>query len=271
MNIAFWSMYAGRGSTSGNMLAVSIMSSLVYSVKGIIMQLDYCSKAIDDVFESRKTTNLLMEEYAYYNKRGLDQILLKEQLEHIEVSDILDNTMPVRDTYMSYIPVSRRVKAGINNKELITGTKKIMHILNEAGKFNFIDCISGDAVISKAVLKNADVIVINICQGMDISEIIRDKDIMKKAVFLVGRYDNNSDESVSTIRKKYNISKECIGVIPYNIGFHDAIQSGKVVSYLNKYILAKRSDENFQFINDVFRATGMILRKAGYDENSIVS
>ena len=88
MNIVFWSKASGRGATSGNMLAVSIMSSLVYSVKGILVQLDYCSRSIDDVFSNRKHTNLIMEEYAYYNQKGIDELIDKCQLKDLDILDM---------------------------------------------------------------------------------------------------------------------------------------------------------------------------------------
>lgn len=270
MNIAFWSASSGRGATSGNMLAVSVMASLVYSVEGILLQFDYCSRSIDDVFSNRKNTNLLMEEYAYYNQKGIDTLLDRIQIRDIDINDINENTVPVRNTLMKYIPASRRIKSGLNDREMINSTKLILKLLNQTGDVNFIDCINGEKTVSKALLKSADVVVVNICQGMDIDRVIRDKELMKKAVFLVGRYDAKSNENLSVIRKKYGINRENIAVIPYNIGFHDAIQEGKVVPYITKYLSVKRNDDNFNFINDVFRATGMILRKAGYDEKSNV-
>lgn len=266
MNIAFWSMSSGRSATSGNMLAVSIMSSLVYSAQGILLQLDYCSKSIDDVFSNKKQTNLIIEEYAYYNQKGFDELLDRNQIKELDVTDLKENIIPVLNTHMSYIPSSRRIRPGLNDKEIIAGSKSLMKLLNRAGQYNFIDCINGDGAISKALLKVADVVVINVCQGMNLESLVRDKELMRKAVFLVGRYDDNSSESVAAIRRQYSIDRDCIGVVPYNIGFHDAIHQGKVVNYMAKHITDKRNDANFTFVNDVFRSAGMILRKAGYDE-----
>lgn len=266
MNIVFWSKASGKGATSGNMLAVSIMSSLVYSVKGILVQLDYCSRSIDDVFNNRKQTNLIMEEYAYYNQKGIDELLDKNQIKEIDVSDVRENVIPVKNTNMSYLPTSRRIRSGINEKEIVSASKTLMNLLNQAGQYNFIDCINGDRPVSRSIIKSADVVVINICQGMNIDDIVRDKALMKKAVFLVGRYDENSNDNVAGIRKRYGIDKDSIGVIPYNIGFHDSIEEGKVVPYLIKHISARRTDENFAFINSVFRSANMVLRKAGFDE-----
>ena len=266
MNIAFWSMTSGRSATSCNMLAVSLMSTIAYSIKGTLVQVDQFSMALDDVFSERRQTNLLMEEYAYYSKKGLDQLVDKAQLEEIEFDDLIENTVPIKDTHINYVPVSKRTSIGINNREYVNFTKKMLEVLNSKEQLNFIDCINGETPVSKAVLKNADVVVINLCQGMNLKNLEIDKDVLKKTVFLVGKYDEESKENVAHIRQKYGIDRNDIAVIPYNIKFHDAIQEGRLVSYISKSMNTRVANENLSFINNVFLATNMILRKAGYNE-----
>ncbi len=266
MNIVFWSEYQGRSGTSGNMLAVSVMSSLLYSLKSVVMQFDYFSRPIDDVFEGRKQTNLIMEEYAYYSRKGIDTLLDKCQLKEICLDDIRANVIPIKNVDMCYIPASRRSKFGVTNKDIISGGKRIMDLLNQAADFNFIDCINGDRSVSKSILTHADIIVVNLCQGTSNNHLALTDEMRKKAVYLVGKYDEGSNEDVRNICNKFNISKDSIAVIPYNIGFHDALHEGKLVSFLEKHMMARRTDENFAFINSVYRATDMILRRAGYDD-----
>ena len=266
MNIAFWSMTSGRSATSSNLLAISVMSSLVYSLQQTVVQLDQYSRAIDDVFGEKRQTNLLMEEYSYYSKKGLDCLIDKCQLDELNLQDLYENTIPVKDTLIGYIPVSKRTTIGINNRELNYFSKKIFEVLNHSNQLNFIDCINGDIPVSKTILKSADVVVINLSQGMNLFSLNIDKEILKKAVFLIGKYDENSKENISRICKKYGIDRNDIAIIPYNIQFNDAIHEGKLVSYLSKSINSRANDENVDFINKVYVATGMILRKAGYDE-----
>ncbi len=266
MNIVFWSKYAGRCATSGNMLAVSIMSSLIYSVKGILLQLDYRSRTLDDVFEGKRQVNLIMEEYAYYSKRGMDELMDRSQLSALTMKDVKENIIPIQNTSISYIPTFNRIRADVNDKDVICNSRELMKLLKEAEQYSFIDCVNGDGPMVKSVLENADVIVVNLCQGMSKEVVMPDKKLRDKCVYLVGRYDAASTETLSDICRRYDIRREDIMCIPYNIAFHDALVEGKVVQFLSKHISARRFDDNFDFINNVFKSTHMILKKAGYDE-----
>ena len=44
------------------------------------------------------------------------------------------------------------------------------------------------------------------------------------------------------------------------------MNEGSLVPFLSKQISVRRTDNNFAFVNGVYRATDMILRRAGYDE-----
>ncbi len=267
MNIAFWSNVAGKSATSGNMLAVSTMTSLLYSLKVVLLQLDYCSKSIDSVLEGKKDDMVINDNFSYYNKKGIDDLFDKMKLENITEEDIVYNMVNVKDTSMYYIPSSKQLYLGVEEREMGKNLEILMRMMSSVGDINFIDNINGNKYISKKILRHADVIVCNVHQGLsDIDEILGNDKLLKKTVFLVGRYDGESRETVNCIRKKYKVKKEQIGVIPYNIGYHDSIQEGNVVSFISKNIYSKRTDTNFDFISNLFNATNMILKKAGYHE-----
>lgn len=265
MNIVFWSKYQRECATSGNMLAVSIMSSLVYSANGILVQLDNRSRSIDEVLNGQSNRNHLMEEYIYYNQRGIDKIFDRSREKDIDISDIRDNIISVKDTNMEYIPATKKMKLDLKIRELNASSKSLMNLLNRMGRYNFIDCPNGDRPVSNIMLKNADLIVINMCQNMDIEDILKNPKLMKKTVFLVGKYHEDGKNSLLDIRNKYGIERESIGAIPYNEGFHRAIEEGMVIPFLTRYISVGREGKNFDFINSVYKCTDMILKKAGFD------
>lgn len=248
------------------MLAVSVMTSVFYSIKTLLLQIDTESRALDDVFEGRKEESLVKDEFSFYNKKGLDQVLENARLSILNEAIIESNIINIKHTNIHYMPIAKKSYVGIDEDEKIGIISRIADQLNTMDKINFWDIENGNDNLSKQMLKKADVVVINMSQEiMQKDKIIEEEEILKKSVFLVGKYDNNSKENTNMIRKRYGIDRDNIATVPYNIGFHDAIIEGKVVPFIMKNIFAKKHDDNFEFINGVYNATNLVLRKAGIE------
>ena len=58
--------------------------------------------------------------------------------------------------------------------------------------------------------------------------------------------------------RKYQIPKDKIAVIPYNVQFKDAVMSGDLIAFLNKNYECGRKSENYYFMKEVKKATAMI-------------
>lgn len=269
MNIAFWSSASGRSATSGNMIAVGTMASLVYSLKTVFVQFDYLSKPIEEVFEGKNTDNFIRDEMSYYKREGIDEILAKLKLKKLNDEVVLENIKNIKNTSLYYIPSSRKVRNGIDEEAAEYLSGDLPRVLRKMSDISLIDNQNGNRRLSKKSLRDCDVVVINLYQGIEEADkILEDEGIRKKAVFLVGKYDDESKDDLASIRRRYNLQKDEIGVIPYNIHFHDAINEGKVVEYIKKSMYATRNDTNFLFINELYKSTNLILKKAGINEVS---
>lgn len=265
-NIVFWSSAQGKSGTSGNTLAVSTMSAVLYSIKTLLVQLDKNSRPITDAFESGRNPNALNEEFCFYNKKGLDELIDKSKMNLIGKEVLKDNTVHIKNTNLFYMPPSRKQSTQLEEDLDRKILQNIVKGMKDFGAINFIDCMNGKNTVSELLLEKGDIIVVNMFQGMEYpEEILENPKLREKALFIVGRYDDNSRDNINNIKKKYNISSEYIGVIPYNIHFHDAINAGRIVPFMTRGIFAKKTDEDFEFINSVFNTTNMILRKAGYE------
>ncbi len=265
-NIMFWSNASGKSGTSGNMLAISTMSTVLYSLKTLLVQFDKDSNPLTRAFENGRKSNLLKEEFSFYNRKGLDEVCEKAKIMNIGREEILDNTVHVKHTNLYYMPPSRKSQEELCReldgkflKDLLQGMKAFESI-------NFIDCMNGKNELSEQMFEDCDMIVVNLFQGMDYpEEILENPYIRGKSLFVIGRYDELSYDSLDNIRRKYNIDKECIGVVPYNIRFHDAMNSGKLIPFITKGIFTKKGETDYSFIIELFHTTNMILRRAGYE------
>ncbi len=265
MNIVFWSNAAGRSATSGNMLAVSTMASVLYSLKTVLVQTDMMSKPLDEVFEGRKSDSMINEEFYFYNRKGMDELIERGRLNLLSREMIETNMVNVKHTNIYYIP-SAKEDYRQNSSETIKTYEMLMKQLKAMGKLNFWDIANGESPASKSIIANSDVVVVNLSQDSQCLKYMEEfENIIKKAVFLVGRYDSGSRRGIGSLCKEYGISKDNIAVIPYNIHFHDAINDGKIVPFIMKNIFSKKYEANFEFINNLFRATNLILQKAGVE------
>lgn len=261
-NITFWSSASGKSGTSNNMLAVSTMASVLYSLKTLLVQLDKKSSPLSLAFEGGRNINALNEEFSFYNRKGLDEIWDKSKIKKIEKEIISDNTVNVRHTNLFYMPSSQKQEEVFDERFI----KMLLEGIKDFESVNFIDCANGKNELTEPLFRDTDIIAVNLFQGMDcLDEIMEDWKIREKALFIVGRYDENSKDSVSKIRHKYNISKDSIGVVPYNIHFHDAVNDGKLVQFITRGIFSKKTDADYGFIMELYHTTNMILRKAGYE------
>ena len=89
-NITFWGNSRGKSGTSGNMLAISTMAAVLYSLKTLLIQFDRESNPIHKAFETGGHAGVLHEEFSYYNRKGLDEILDKSKIKSIGKDEIIE-------------------------------------------------------------------------------------------------------------------------------------------------------------------------------------
>lgn len=243
------------------MLAVGILSSVMYSLKTTLVQTDNISRQIDDVLEGKKAEFLVNEEFHFYKKQGLDEIIERCRL-NMFTDEVLDSNMVnVRHTNISYIP-SIKENFLEQNEEKIEAYKKLAQKLSKSGDLYFWDLKNGENDISDVIMDNSEVIVVNIPQE-NVVQMIGDEERQKRCVYVIGKYDDASKYGQSNFYKDFNIEKNHLGVIPYNIRFHDAINEGKLIAFITKNVLAKKHEANYEFVNSLYKTTNMILQKAG--------
>ena len=269
MNIAFWSNTNGDSATSGNMVAVGTMASVLYTLRTVLVQTDMNSRALDEVLDERESSDELRENCYYYSSRGMDELLMKYFAGKLDTDAVRENIVNIRNTNLCYVPTAKLDRYQPIDK--LRGLKQIMNRMSQTERLCFWDLSNGINNLSMRLLGKSDVIVVNINQNTKkqcIDEFLKihfKKEMSKKVVYIVGRYDDNSKIKLSYIMDKYRIPACEIGVIPYNIEFHDALVEGRVVEFIMENLFVKEFDKNFEFMDKLCQTTSMILGKAGID------
>lgn len=263
MNIAFWSNSKGVCGTSLNMIVTGVFTSVLYSMETNLIQLGKERQSLEEVFEGRRMESVINDEFSFYNKRGMDELFDSARLDIMNQGLLDSNLINVRHTNIFYMP---GLKKNIEELDKSENFIKILEHLKSNKKINLIDTSNGENDFTKEILNQSDIIVVNISQGdySVLPEWFLEK-FLEKSIFLIGKYDMSSKINLNYIRKSLDLSKDKIGVIPYNIQCHDAVSQGKIVPFIMKNIFSKKHENNFEFINNVFKSANMILKKAGVD------
>lgn len=264
LNIVFFGASPGKSSVSSNMLAVATFASVKYQMEVSVMQAQFNENRLEDCFMPISSLVCMKEDFAYYRREGIDEII--DNIRLGRGNNSFENALiNVKSSRMFYLPSTSEISEELFERECEKEISKIVSITSKYNKPNFIDCRDCRGGLSRAFLENADLVVFNLEQGLHCipKKIFEEKTFMEKSLFLIGRYDDNSRYNIRNIRRKYHIDESCIATIPYNIYFRDAVCEGKIIDYFSRNINCNRDNDNYNFICGVNGAVDMILGKVG--------
>ena len=144
---------------------------------------------------------------------------------------------------------------------------ELFQIINKISDLTFVQCDSSESIVSKKILKEADLVVVNLPQNpANFLQILKSNEFQSdNLVFLIGQYNEDSKYHFNNIRRKFHIQKENIGVIPYNVDFMDSLIGGKTIEFLERNRDCRKQDYNYYFMQELRTSTNMILKKVGFD------
>ena len=264
MNIAFWGVAPGKSAVSSNMLAVAVYASLRDRRELCVMQAHFDKNRLEDGFMPISSMVCMKEDFAYCRREGIDELIDNIRL-NLSRTSFEDSLINIKNTQMYYLPSTSEFSEELFERECDKEKERLVKVISEYTKLNFVDCGVGNGILSKTLMDNCDLLVINLEQGLhSIPKIIyENKELMEKCIFLIGRYDDASRYNMRTIRRKYHIDEQSIATIPYNISFKDSICEGKIIEFFNRNINCDKYDDNYDFICQVDNAANIIFRKVG--------
>lgn len=261
MKVAFWGNIKGKNSVTSNLASISVMGALLYKMKSVILENHFNVNNLEQIFLNFPENSLVKEENYYYNHIGMDY-LLKHISSDIGIGTLIEKaSLSFLNKSIYYIPQSHLVNPEILEYELNKVIIDLIHMLDDFSDITFMDTGYSNALSSKYILNEADLVVINLSQDKQILTHFFENhsSIREKAVYLIGSYNENSKYNLINISRKYHINKELIGVIPYNIEFKDALSEGTVIEFISRNYECKKTDNNYYFINELKRATGIVF------------
>lgn len=274
MKVAFWSNSSGRAGTTSNMACMSILCAMLERKRTIMFENHYNLNDLEQAFiQGRdKRSNLLKEELSYYDPRGMEGLIRRVHSNYTYKDIMEDVSLKFLDNLLYYLPKSSQVNHEYFEFELNQVIKQLLALLNHSFDLVFIDTAPSHMLSTKLILEASDLVVVNLCQNKTVLDhfFSNYQSLIEKSVFLVGNYQEQSQYNLSSIRRRYQISKEKLGAVPFNFEFSDAISSGTAVEYVMRNLSCKRQDENYFFMSEVKKSAAIILKYLGEGKEAIV-
>lgn len=258
--IGYWSKKAGRGYATYNMIAsgMSVASKCKRNVVLIQGKNDY--NRIEYAFSSYEEKGFVKEDYGYYNIGGVENVVRKLENGIFSIREYESEIVRVKDTNLYYIPVGECKGNDMLYKNFKESFCKLADFARSVEDIFFVELYNGTTGISREILENLDLLVINESQdSKDFGSF--EYGIEDKIVYLVGGYDMNSCISLDDIRRKYRIKKGRIGVIPYDIRYKDAMFNGKCMEFFERHRNISREDMEYSFMRYLDMVSDMIIKR----------
>lgn len=120
------------------------------------------------------------------------------------------------------------------------------------GEYLFIDTACGCGMCSQKILDEAEVTVILLpsCKECIDSFFQSEAHLLENSFFILGNYREEESYRPSYLCKRYHIPEERIGIIPYNLGFEEAMKEGSTISYISRNMNCSKRNSAYRFIRN---------------------
>lgn len=264
MKIAFWSNVGGKNGVTSNLVAISVILAMEKKLRSLLYENHCHVSSIEKALCIKETEPYVREnEHYFYQHRGMDT-LIKEMHASMYYQDMIEKAShSILNKCIYYIPQSNHVHEELFEHEFYQVIDPFLEQTESFSQVSFIDTAGSNNLSTKVILGKADLVVVNLSQEPCIIDHFFENysSLIPKSIILIGGYNPNSTFNITSIRRKYHIPRDCIGVIPYNIGYKDAMGQGEVISFLSHNFQCGTQDENYHFMKELKKAAELIYKR----------
>lgn len=260
MKIAFWSNIRQGGGVSTNLACMAAITAIAGMGRSILLENHYNVNNLAGMLLSPERTAMLRESSQYYSKYGIEYILKRLYTGESGERLIRRASIPLLYSSIYYLPQSYIVNKEVFNYEFELVHKDLFQCLERFSDIVYIDTESTGNASTIQILQEADLIVVNMDQELASWEDYFEnyESLFRKSVFLIGRYQREYSWSVLKLRRRFQIPRDRIGAIPYNMELQTAMQEGRMLQFLNRNYLRNIHADNEYLMREMKRSAVML-------------
>lgn len=205
--------------------------------------------------------DVLQEQKAYQVRDGLEHLLrLIKTKEQMDENLLMHSCMSLPLNNLYYLSRTIRTNQEYLDYEL---SQHVTSLLKTAERFCdtiYIDTAENTGTSSKKILKDADMVVVNLSQHPYVmSDFFRNfSQVQEKAFYLISNYEKQSVFSKDYLIQKHGISPYQIGIMPHHISFADAMAKGELIPFLRNHYSCNRSSIHYDFMESTKEAVSLL-------------
>ncbi len=263
MKGVFWSPVHGQSATTSNLLALSLICGMKYKQNCLITQTHFNYNNLEAPLIERNSKSA----DGFFQDVGIDALVRNFKAERLSFETVENCCISLDNTKVRLLPGTTKTNREAFDYEV---GKLLPTIFTQAHEFYdamFIDCNPGMNELSKKLMEEADITIVNFSQNLEILDSYfktAETLIPGKKFYLFGAYDMKSKYNINNIRRKYKqINRENSGVVPYNTAFKDAQVDSRVIEFIRKNLNSSIQGDNNYFITKTASAAHKILSLSG--------
>lgn len=259
MKVIFWGNVHGQSGTSSNMLATAMMNDLLFRTKSILLQTEFDMNELE--------ISLLPESFRKQIQTypiGMDRLIQGIRSGMNAKQLLVSSCITLSKQCIDFLPGTNTKYREIYEEQIKNNFCQILSLAQQCYEMVFVDVSVGKPELMEAVVKQADIVVVNLCQNRRVIEEFfhRYEDDEQKVVYLIGNYDPYSELNVKAICHRYRqIKKDRIFVVPYNTGFRDATYKAQLSEFFLQNMACEPEDENYHFIQEIKHFTQELQKR----------
>ena len=197
---------------TSNLACISVMQSLLAGNQAVLFENHFDINNLGYVFHNTTSDNKILRETSQYDggKKGTVYSML-EQIggECTNDSDLyLQQSISYVNQNLYYIPGTKSYDEEKREYFLQKNMKTMLSIMNEYMDMVYIDTASSHHESSRIILQEVDRVVVNLPQNPNLlTYFFRNfSEIRRKAFYVIGNYNMNSEFDKEFIERTYGIS-----------------------------------------------------------------
>lgn len=266
MKVAFWSNTRGRSCVTSNLACISVLSALSDSDQGRTIVLENHQNILNlgNALFCQHSGQEVREKENYQIEHGLSRLLrLVEQGEELSEDAVFRYAEHFLGERLFYLPAGGGGNQDMLEYRLERECIRTIQCLEHYGDLILVDTAASALASTRKILQQADLVVVSLSQNRQmLDHFFRNYSaIRKKAFYLIGNYDAESELTRAEVIRQYRIPGNCLGVIPHNIQFSDAVSDGKLIRFLLKNYHCGEENSNHSFMTSAKEAVSLFQNR----------